>query len=327
MVSVYGIPNVILSAEDTQNYFRDTVLKPNAQTMSLLEAPKSPFVTAPLSSNVIIDETSLSYNSSAQEGIVAVTSSLGGDVFYSSSDQISVYVVREGDTLDEIANMYGVTSNTIRWANDLTPKSTIKKDQRLVILPVSGIKYVVKKGDSLSSIAKNFKGDKAEIISFNDLGDENGLVVGKEIIIPNGEISQTAQEKTNSTKTTTPKNMASKGSTKGYFLRPVIGGIKTQGLHGHNGVDIAAKLNTPILASASGQVIVAKSGGWNGGYGSYVVISHPNGMQTLYGHLNLVNVSVGDSVKKGDVIGGMGNTGKSTGVHLHFEVRGGTNPF
>jgi murein DD-endopeptidase MepM/ murein hydrolase activator NlpD len=81
------------------------------------------------------------------------------------------------------------------------------------------------------------------------------------------------------------------------------------------------------MASASGKVIVAKSGGWNGGYGSYVVISHPNGTQTLYGHLSAVTVSVGDEVSQGQTIGRMGSTGKSTGVHLHFEIRGARNPF
>ncbi len=98
-------------------------------------------------------------------------------------------------------------------------------------------------------------------------------------------------------------------------------------MHGNNGVDIAAPLGTPVVASAGGTVIIARSSGWNGGYGLYVVISHSNGTQTLYAHLSSVNVSVGDSVSKGQVIGKVGNTGKSTGPHLHFEVRGARNPF
>jgi putative ATPase len=94
-----------------------------------------------------------------------------------------------------------------------------------------------------------------------------------------------------------------------------------------NAIDIAAPLNTPILASASGKVIVSRSGGWNGGYGNYIVIKHDNGTQTLYAHNNENKVSVGDVVKKGDVIALMGSTGKATGIHLHFEVRGAKNPF
>ena len=110
-------------------------------------------------------------------------------------------------------------------------------------------------------------------------------------------------------------------------MRPIIGGIKTQGIHGHNGVDLASAYGSNIMASASGKVIIARSGGWNGGYGSYVVISHSNGTQTLYGHLSEVDVLPGDDVEQGQVIGKMGSTGKSTGTHLHFEIRGARNPF
>ena len=74
-------------------------------------------------------------------------------------------------------------------------------------------------------------------------------------------------------------------------------------------------------------MLVSKSSGWNGGYGNYIVIKHSNGTQTLYSHLSSNAVVVGDVVEQGENIGVMGNTGKSTGTHLHFEVRGGTNPF
>jgi murein DD-endopeptidase MepM/ murein hydrolase activator NlpD len=98
-------------------------------------------------------------------------------------------------------------------------------------------------------------------------------------------------------------------------------------MHGHNGVDLAAKVGTSILASAPGTVAVARSTGWNYGYGKYIVINHPNGTQTVYAHLNTVEVSVGQSVGKGERIAGMGNTGNSTGPHLHFEIRGAYNTY
>jgi len=81
------------------------------------------------------------------------------------------------------------------------------------------------------------------------------------------------------------------------------------------------------MAAADGEVIVSRNSGWNGGYGSYVVLRHSNGTQTLYAHLNSTAVGVGEKVSQGDIVGYMGNTGKSTGVHLHFEVRGAKNPF
>ena len=86
-------------------------------------------------------------------------------------------------------------------------------------------------------------------------------------------------------------------------------------------------LGSAVVAAAAGDVIVAKGSGWNGGYGKYVVVKHANGTQTLYAHLNSVSVGVGQRVGAGQTLGGVGSTGRSTGVHLHFEVRGASNPF
>jgi len=111
-------------------------------------------------------------------------------------------------------------------------------------------------------------------------------------------------------------------------MRPLVGGVRTQGVHGYNGVDIAAPVGTPFLASAAGEVIVARSSGWNGGYGQYIVVRHANGTQTLYAHASQIIVGVGQRVVQGQVIGYVGSTGRSTGAHLHFEIRGGPrNPF
>jgi len=74
-------------------------------------------------------------------------------------------------------------------------------------------------------------------------------------------------------------------------------------------------------------VIIARTSGWNGGYGNYIVINHGNGTQTLYGHLSSLAVTVGKTVTRGEIIGYMGSTGRSTGAHLHFEIRGAKNPF
>lgn len=258
---------------------------------------------------------------------VGVSGTIADVIDHPSSDQISVYVVHSGDTLSSIAKMYDVSPNTIKWANDL--KGTPKEGDILTILPVSGIKYTVKKGDTLAAVAKKYKADADEIQQFNDLNLDNGLTLGDVIIIPDAELDiPTAPAK----KGTTPKTKVIPGSSgpnyTGYFARPLVGGRKTQGIHGHNGVDLSGvPVGSPVLAAANGTVIIAKNGGWNGGYGSYVVVAHPNGTQTLYGHLNSVSVERGDSVVKGQKLGGMGNTGHSTGPHLHFEIRGAVNPF
>lgn len=242
-----------------------------------------------------------------------------------TNSTISTYVVRQGDTLSEIAELFDVTPDTIRWANDLTRTSQLRIGQVLTILPVTGIKYTVRKGDTLASIAKRFEADAIEIASYNGI-DESNLAAGAEIIIPNGEIHTPAPAPVKSS--SIAKVVKSVSKAIGYFSAPLSSYIKTQGIHGYNGVDLAAAVGTPILAAAEGNVIVAKSGGYNGGYGSYIVIQHDNGAQTLYAHASSVRVGVGERVARGEVIGGVGNTGRSTGAHLHFEIRnGGRNPF
>ncbi len=247
------------------------------------------------------------------------------DIERPKNSTISVYVVRQGDTLSGIAKLFGVSADTILWANDIPRGSALKTGQTLTILPVTGIKYIVKKGDTLASIAKRFGGDAAEIQSFN--GIEGALAVGDEIIIPDGEVAAPAAPTTGRAVARDTGSSESVAQS-GYYLRPVVGGVRTQGMHGYNAVDLAAPVGTPILASAAGDVIVAREGGWNGGYGSYVVIQHDNGSQTLYSHASSVIVSVGQHVVQGQVIAYIGRTGKATGPHLHFEIRNGArNPF
>lgn len=241
------------------------------------------------------------------------------------SDQISIYVVREGDSLSQIASMFNVSVNTIIWANDIDRGGKITPGQTLVILPISGVKYEVKKGDTIKSIAKKLNSDADEIIQFNDLPAGGQLAEGQIIIVPNGEISPSLSTKSGAK--SSPVRGANGPTYAGYYLRPIAEGRKSQGLHGYNGVDLADSCGTPVVASASGDVIINREGGWNGGYGNYLVISHSNGTQTLYSHLLSSIVSAGWHVVKGQVIGYVGSTGKSTGCHVHFEVRGAKNPF
>lgn len=242
-----------------------------------------------------------------------------------TTGQISKYKVRKGDSLASIAKMYGVTTNTIVWANDLTSIS-LKEGQDLIILPVSGTLHTVVKGDTLKSIAKKYKADAGEISQFNGIDSGSALTLGDTIVIPDGE----GAIKVSGLKPAVKGNPFRGGSGPeyvGYYMRPVFGGVKTQGLHGYNGIDIGVPTGTGLYAAAAGQVIIAKSSGWNGGYGKYIVISHYNGTQTVYGHLSEVLVTEGQTVAQGEAIGLTGNTGKSTGSHLHFEIRGAKNPF
>ena len=283
----------------------------NSQTMGLLEGYLNTNPTGIGGATVaIVDGTALS--AFGDDGTAFADPGRLG------TGQISVYVVREGDTLGEIAAMFGVSTNTIVWANDLKSK-TVRVGQELVILPISGVRHTVKSGDTLQSISKKYKSDLDDILSFNDIPADSKLIVGDTIIIPDGVVASasTAVVPSGSTQTV----------SSNYFTRPLSGGRKSQGIHGYNGVDLAASVGTPVMASAGGTVILARTVGYNGGYGLYVVIKHGNGTQTLYAHLSQVNVTVGEVVEQGQIIGAVGNTGRSTGPHLHFEVRGARNPF
>ena len=244
------------------------------------------------------------------------------------SSQISIYTVREGDTLSEIAEMFNVSVNTIAWANDIQGR-VIHPGQVLVILPVTGVSYTVKNGDTLASIAKKYEADTDEIANYNEIAADEPLAAGQIIIIPDGVVASAAPSTPSSSSgPTAPLKGAGGPNYNSFYTWPVDGGVLTQGLHGWNGIDIGARSGTAIFAAAQGTVIVAKGGGaWNGGYGNYVVIQHNNGTQTLYAHASAVLVSVGQQVTQGQTIATVGQTGKATGTHLHFEVRGAANPF
>lgn len=243
------------------------------------------------------------------------------DIVKPKAGIVSTHVVKGGDTLSQIAELFDVSPNTIIWANDLPRGKALKEGQRLTILPITGVRYTVKKGDTLSSIAKRYGADADEIRDYNGI-DSSGLSVGTELIIPDGVIAAAPSRSGGS------RGTYASPAQVGFYLRPVSGGQRTQGIHGYNGIDIAAPIGTPVVASASGHVVVAKQNGWNGGYGSYVVIEHSNGSQTLYAHASSVAVYQGQHVGQGQVIAYVGNSGKSTGSHLHFEIRNGIrNPF
>lgn len=250
---------------------------------------------------------------------------------FPSTGDITIYTVRDGDSISEIAKMFDVSVNTILWANDMPKGSALKKGQVLTILPVTGIKHTVKKGDTLKKIATLYKGDLEDIASYNGFSTNESLAVGSVVIIPDGEMTPPVKSTTSSSSTKSSKTKERTFGTNypaynGTLIRPIKGGIRTQGLHARNGVDIGAKTGTPIYAASSGKVIIADGSGYNGGFGLYVVVDHGGGVQTLYAHMSRVAATVGDTVSQGELIGYVGNTGRSTGPHLHFEVHGAKNP-
>lgn len=294
----------------------------NSQTMPLLEAAVN---TKPMPT--LADALSIADNTLVPS--VGPSGSMADIDNQPGSTAISTYVVRPGDTLFEIATMFDVSVNTIVWANSLGTRPVIQPGQTLVILPVSGVNYTIKKGDTLASITKKYGGDQNEIMEYNGLTSA-ALAVGQTIIIPDGEIGGSNSA---SGARPTPGNIyepylgGGGPVVPGYYACPVRGAWLSQGLHGHNAVDLALGVGNPIYAAADGTVIIAKTGGWNGGYGSYVVISHSNGTETLYAHAEKLYVAAGEKITQGEEIAKIGVTGETTGPHIHFEVRGAANPF
>ena len=111
---------------------------------------------------------------------------------------------------------------------------------------------------------------------------------------------------------------AVKGS--GNFSWPASGSITQEFWNGHRAIDIGSWTGAPVKAADSGYVVTA-GGGWNGGYGNHIIVDHGNGFVTLYAHLNSIFVRPGENVVRGQQLGTLGNTGNSTGPHLHFEIQ------
>lgn len=235
------------------------------------------------------------------------------------------YEVQSGDTVASLAEKFGISTDTIVWANDMKKGETVKPGQQLIIPPVTGVVHYVVPGDTLAKIASNYKSDSQKIVAFNELAGEDSVFVGDVLIVPEGRMPQVVVP-------AKPLAQATGGASLSgnYFLCPVGSPCrKTQGAHFRNAVDLTAGYcGAPIYAAASGVVSKAVTGGWNGGAGNNISLSHLGGtVITHYYHLQTVLVSQGREVKKGDVIGLMGTTGKSTGCHLHFEIIGAANPF
>lgn len=230
---------------------------------------------------------------------------------------VITHTVVAGDTLYGIAQKYKLNAETIMFSNGLERNpDLLRLGQQLVILPANGILHTVAKGETLEKIAKTYKVTTEAIVTYplNRLDPKAPqIATGQKIIVPGAkkEIPHVA---------TVYRGTAPAGAKvgSGRLIWPTSGSL-TQGYKTyHRALDLARAVGTPVKAADNGYVVVA---GWsNAGYGNYVVVDHGNGMQTLYGHLSRVFVKPGDVVTSGAVIGNMGNTGNSTGPHLHFEV-------
>lgn len=235
-------------------------------------------------------------------------------------DRVVDYKVVSGDTLASIAKKFDISVDSIKWANDLD-SDAITDGDILKIPPITGVVHKVIAGENVYTIAKKYQSSAQNIVNFpfNDFMDLDtfSLRAGQTLYVPDGVV---VEEKAIFIPQTYAQAQAGvRGSSN--FIWPSSGGITQYPIWYHMAIDIANPASPPILASDTGTVVFAGCLNW--GYGCHVIIDHGNGYQTLYGHLSYVGVGAGQVVSQGATIGTMGSTGRSTGTHLHFEIRSG----
>lgn len=241
--------------------------------------------------------------------------------------KVTAYVVAQGDSLWSIANSNNLEIDTLYGSNDLKNPDLLKPGATLRIPNQDGVFYKIKKGDTLDKIGKAYGIPADRIKKGNPEGAlDSALQEGQEIFLPGGR-----------PETTVTAAVQKKGETVSAGSRsyrwPVIGKINspfgwrrhpiTRRRDFHTGIDIKAPRGRAIKAAKAGRVEYA---GWMGGYGRVVVIRHNDGLSTLYAHCSSLSVRNGQSVSQGQTVASVGTTGRTTGPHLHFEVRRGKSP-
>jgi len=253
-----------------------------------------------------------------------------------------IYTVQPGDTIDGIAAAYGVDPQYILWNNpDLSADpDLLLVGQKLQVPSVNGLIYNVKLGDTLSDIASFYQIDVPSILAFvpNGIASADTVIEGMLLVLPGAvpppppiPAAVAAVESTNPAPEPPPDSAPPPPSSTGYiwpFSGPISGPFgEYRGPNSyHSGLDIDGfgRYGAPVAASASGTVVLVASLDW--GYGTYIIIRHADGSETLYAHLSDVYVSQGQAVGQGEQIGAIGCTGYCTGPHLHFEIRIGGVP-
>lgn len=260
--------------------------------------------------------------------------------------EVLEYTVVEGDSLFGIGEKFGLKPETILWGNYSVlydDPHSLKPGQVLKILPVDGTYHEWQQGEGLNAIAEfygvkpddivNYPANNLDLSTIGDYANPN-IAPGTKLIVPNGRrdfIAWTAPFGITRENPASARVMGDgscgeiTGGAVGYgtFVWPAnnhsLSGFDYSPSTNHWGIDIAGNEGEGTYATDAGVVVYA---GWNDyGYGNMIMIDHGNNFQSLYAHLSGISVVCGQSVGQGDLIGLIGNTGRSSGSHLHFEIR------
>lgn len=334
------------------NSFLDTIKRVLSSVLPVSPSKKLLFQSGVLAASSII-VMSFSNNATFMQSSMTYASdyiasySIPGDILISDEDgyllkinpqtdessrigltDFAVHTVEPGEVLSAIAGRYGVKVETIMWENNIVNPNSLRIGQTILVPPVDGISYKVADNDTLTKISKKYNISTESIIAQNNLSSET-IRKGQALFLPDAKPLAAPSIATRnpgigrSSRSTSASPSSSSPAVGKLFIYPTIGKITQRYRGGHYAIDIADRSRPPIWAASSGTIVTASTGTWGRGYGNYVVIDHGDGVQTLYGHMDTVNVYEGQYVSQGDVIGIMGNTGRVygvTGIHLHWEV-------
>lgn len=248
----------------------------------------------------------------------------GGPYMVPPVFHVSTYRAKSGDNLWTVAEKNGLDFYTILSVNRLKKANTISIGQELKIPNQRGILHTVHEGQTLEDIALTYDVSIRRIIRVNKILDPNEIKQGSDLFIPGAKVTLAFGEELLKNSGIPPqfawpcRRFSRISSRFGYRKDPFTGRRAF-----HPGLDFAPGYGAAVYASMSGVVTYA---GWMGGYGRLVVIRHTDGYRTRYGHLSRIRVKKGDYVRQGRQIGNVGNTGRSKGAHLHFEIRRNGKP-
>ncbi|MCL2211223.1 MAG: M23 family metallopeptidase [Treponema sp.] len=221
------------------------------------------------------------------------------------------HIVKSGENISSLAIDFGLNQDTIISTNKITNTRLLQIGKVLKIPNQDGILHTVKNGDTISSVSEKYKADSTAIHVANELFSDK-IVQGTDLFIPGAKLDWTMLQEINGDLFIWPVNGAIT-SFYGWRRDP----FNRNRRHFHSGIDIRGSTGTPVRAAMAGRVSAV---GYDNIFGNYIIVNHHSGYRTLYGHLSVIRTRTGVYVSQGERIGDVGNTGQSTGAHLHFTV-------